>query len=104
MQYANLENEEIIEDKVADDGDEDVIVARINGGKTAGRKDSFWLIALVLTILLIGSLLFFVTHTGGTHRKSYHIHTTTQTPTTTTTTARSKSLVLIATLGSIVDS
>ena len=93
MQYSNLENEEVIEDKVGDHGATEVFVARIKGCKTAnnsvGKKDSFWLIALVLTILLIGSVVFFVTHTGGTYRQSYL--TTTQTPPTTTP-ARSKSL------------
>ena len=72
MQYSNLENEEAIEDKVGDHGATEVVVARIKGCKTAnnsvGKKDSFWLIALVLTILLIGSVVFFVTHTGGTYR------------------------------------
>ena len=95
MQYANLENEEAIEDKVGDHGGTDVFVTRMRGCKTAndsvGKKDSFWLIALVLTILLIGSVVFFVTHTGGTYRQSYL--TTTQTPPTTTTPARGKSFV-----------
>ena len=95
MQYANLANEEAIEDKIGDHGGTDVFVAGMRGCKTAndssGKKDSFWLIALVLTILLIGSVVFFVTHTGGTYRQSYL--PTTKTQPTNTTPARLKSIV-----------
>ena len=67
MQYSNLKNEEVAEEKMEDNVEEKVDVR--NGIKTTQdvlvKKEACWFIAMVLTFILIGSVVFYVTHSGG---------------------------------------
>ena len=67
MQYSNLKNEESTEDKLETVGDGSAVKMSGDGAgeKVAMKRETFWFAALVLTLLLIGSVVFFVTHTGG---------------------------------------
>ena len=67
MQYSNLKNEESTEDKLGTVGDGSVVKMSGDGAdeEVAMKRETFWFAALVLTLLLIGSVVFFVAHTGG---------------------------------------
>ena len=65
MQYSNLTNEEVSEEKI-DVGEENVAV-RTGVNKPQDilvKKEAYWFIAMVLTFIMIGSVVFYVTHTG----------------------------------------
>ena len=72
MQYSNLNNEEVTEDKLEEDGEVNVDVRK--GMKKSQdvllKKETYWFIALVLTFIMIGSVVFYVTHSGGNIRQS----------------------------------
>ena len=67
MQYSNLKNEEVTEEKMDEIGEAKVDVR--DGMKTSQdvlvKKEACWFIAMVLTFILIGSVVFYVTHSGG---------------------------------------
>ena len=67
MQYSNLKNEEVTEDKLEEVGEVNVDVRK--GMKKPQdflvKKEAYWFMAMVLTFLLIGSVVFYVTHSGG---------------------------------------
>ena len=66
MQYPHLTNEEVTEEKI-NVGEENVEV-RTGGNKPQDilvKKEDYWFIAMVLTFKMIGSVVFYMTHTGG---------------------------------------
>ena len=66
MQYSNLKNEEVPDEKI-DVGEENVEVrAGVNKPQDIlVKKEAYWFLAMVLTFKMIGSIVFYVTHTGG---------------------------------------
>ena len=76
MQYSNLTNEEVSEEKI-DVGEENVEV-RTGVNKPQDilvKKEAYWFLAMVLTFIMIGSVVFYVTHTGG-YMFIYHNYAT----------------------------
>ena len=66
MQYSNLKNEEVPDEKL--DVKEDNVEVRTavnNPRDILVKKEAYWFLAMVLTFLMIGSIVFYVTHTGG---------------------------------------
>jgi hypothetical protein len=67
MQYSNLKNEEVTEDKLEEVGEVNVDVRK--GMKKPQdflvKKEAYWFMAMVLTFIMIGSVVFYVTHSGG---------------------------------------
>ena len=61
MQYSNLKNEDQEEEKPK--------VTKITLGRSTEdllkKKESYWFVALVLTLIIIGSIIFYCAHTGG---------------------------------------
>ena len=70
MHYSNLKNEEWSEDKLEKTDDVAEIQVAASKGSSPGqdppiRKEAYWFLAMVLTFLMIGSIVFYVSHTKG---------------------------------------
>ena len=67
MHYSNLKNEEALDEKAEVDSNEvSVKTASENKPPEAPvKKEAYWFIAMILTFIMIGSIVFFVSHTSG---------------------------------------
>ena len=67
MQYSNLKNEEVTEEKMDEIGEANVDVRE--GMKSSQdvlvKKEACWFIAMVFSFILIGSVVFYVTYSRG---------------------------------------
>ena len=66
MQYSNLKNEEVTEEENGEGNtDVEVKLGLKKSQDVLVKKEAYWFMAMVLTFLLIGSVVFYVTHSGG---------------------------------------
>ena len=65
MQYSNLKNEELPEEKVENVGEANIRKGVKIPEDLLVKKEACWFIAMVMTFILIGSVVFYVTHNGG---------------------------------------
>ena len=61
MGYSNFRNEETHEDSDTSNSSR----YNVSSEDLLRKKESYWFIALVLTLILIGTVVFYCAHTGG---------------------------------------
>ena len=69
MKYSNLQNEAVTEEKTGESSQNDENVEVRNEAKKPQdllmKKEGYWFIAMVLTFLLLGCIIFYMNHTTG---------------------------------------
>ena len=65
MHYSNLRNEAEVPEPRVDPGSSAAKLALGPGDELFKKRESYWFLALVVVLVLIGSIVFYCAHTGG---------------------------------------
>ena len=70
MHYSNLRNEAEVPEPRVDPGSSAAKLSLGPGDDLFKKRESYWFLALVVVLVLIGSIVFYCAHTGGQETQS----------------------------------
>ena len=80
MHYSNLRNEAEVPEPRVDPGSSAAKLALGPGDELFKKRESYWFLALVVVLVLIGSIVFYCAHTGGQDTQHIYLFTPTCAP------------------------